>query len=68
LEPGSWIWDGINLDLGSEIQTILIRDKHLGSAILEILLPTLLGLKEPNNNQTLWEKGILGYDQDIFTI
>jgi hypothetical protein len=37
-----------------------IRDKHPGSAKLEILSPNLLGLKEPNNNQTLCEKGILG--------
>jgi hypothetical protein len=55
LDPGSGIWDGKNSDPGSRI-----RDKHPGSAKLEILSPNLLGLKEPNNNQTLCGKGILG--------
>jgi hypothetical protein len=55
LDPGSGIRDGKNSDPGSKIQ-----DKHPGSAKLEILLPNLLGLKEPNNNQTLCRKGILG--------
>jgi hypothetical protein len=54
-DPGSGIWDGKNSDLGSRI-----RDKHPGSAKLEISSPNLLGLKEPNNNQTLCGKGILG--------
>jgi hypothetical protein len=53
---GSRIRDpcGKSSDLGSGIQ-----DKHPGSATLEILLPNLLGLNKPNNNQTLWGKGIL---------
>jgi hypothetical protein len=55
LDPGSGIWDGKNLDPGSRI-----RDKHPVSAKLEIMSPNLLGLKEPNNNQTLCGKGILG--------
>jgi hypothetical protein len=54
-DPGSGIRDGKNSDPGSRI-----RDKHPGSAKLEILLPNLLGLKEPNNNPTLCGKGILG--------
>jgi hypothetical protein len=33
-----------------------IRDKHPGSGKLGILSPNLLGLKEPNNNQTLCGK------------
>jgi hypothetical protein len=44
-----------NLDPGSRI-----RDKHPGEAKLEILSANLLGLKEPNNNQALCGKGILG--------
>jgi hypothetical protein len=44
-DPGSWIWDGKNSDPGSRI-----RDRHPGSANLEISSPNLLGLKEPNNN------------------
>ena len=52
---GSGTRDGKNSDSGSSI-----RDKHPGSAQLEILSPTLLGLKEPNNNQTPCGKGILG--------
>ena len=55
LDPGSGIRDGKNSDPGSKI-----RDKHPGSAKLEIMLPNLLGLKEPNNNRTLCGKGILG--------
>jgi hypothetical protein len=55
LDSGSWIRDGKHSDPGSRI-----RDKHPRSAKLEILLPNLLGLKEPNNNQTLCGKGILG--------
>jgi hypothetical protein len=51
----SGIQDGKNLDPGSAI-----RDKHLGSATLEISSPNLLGLKEPNITQTLWGKGMLG--------
>jgi hypothetical protein len=51
LDPGSGIRDGKNSDPGSKIQ-----DKHPGSAKLEILLPNLLGLKEPNKNQTLCRK------------
>jgi hypothetical protein len=54
-DPGSGIWDGKNSDPGSRI-----RDKHPESAKLEISLPNLLGLKEPNNNRTLCGKGILG--------
>jgi hypothetical protein len=54
-DPGSGIWDGKNSDPGSRI-----RDKHPGSEKLEILSQNLLGLKEPNNNQTLCGKGILG--------
>jgi hypothetical protein len=46
------------LDPGSRI-----RDKHPGSAKLEFSSPNLLGLKEQNNNQTLFGKGILGRDQ-----
>jgi hypothetical protein len=55
LDPGSGTQDGKNSDPGSKIQ-----DKHLRSAKLEILSPSLLGLKEPNNNRTLCGKGILG--------
>jgi hypothetical protein len=59
-------------DKGSRMEKILIRDsgwknfgskirdKHPGSAKLEILSPNLLGLKEPNNNRTIRGKGILG--------
>jgi hypothetical protein len=54
-DPGTGIWDGKNSDLGSRI-----RDRHPGSAKLEISSPNLLGLKELNNNQTLCGKGILG--------
>jgi hypothetical protein len=54
-DPGSGSWDGKNLDSGSRI-----RDKHPGSEKLEISSPNLLALKEPNNNQTLCGKGILG--------
>ncbi len=54
-DPGSGIQDGKNSDPGSRIW-----DKHPRSAKLVILLPNLLGLKEPNNNLTLCEKGILG--------
>jgi hypothetical protein len=54
-DPGSGIWDGKNSDPGSRI-----RDKHPGSAKLEISSPDLLGLKEPNNNRSLCGKGILG--------
>ena len=50
-------------DPGSRIQ-----DKHPGSEKLEISLPNLLGLKEPNSNRTLSGKGILGWDQAIFAI
>jgi hypothetical protein len=42
---GSRIQDRKNSDPGSRI-----RDKHPGSAKLEISSPNLLGLKEPNNN------------------
>jgi hypothetical protein len=55
LDPVSWIRDGKQSDLGFRI-----RDKHPRSAKLEISLPNLLGLKEPNNNRTLCGKGILG--------
>ncbi len=54
-DPGSGIWDGKNSDPGSRI-----RDKHPRSEKLEISLPNLLGLKEPNKNQTLCGKGIFG--------
>jgi hypothetical protein len=49
-------------DQGSRMEKIWIqdRDKHPGSVKLEILSPNLLGLKDPNNNQTLCGKGILG--------
>jgi hypothetical protein len=66
LGPGSEIWDGKNLDPGSGTRGknldsgSSIRDKHPGSAKLEISSPNMLGLKEPNNNQTLCGKGILG--------
>jgi hypothetical protein len=63
LDPESGIWDGKISDSGSGIW-----DKHPGSAKLEISSPNLLGLKEPSNNQTLCGKGILGWDQVIFTI
>jgi hypothetical protein len=53
LDPGSGTLDGKKF--GSRI-----RDKHPGTAKLEILSANLLGLKEPNNNQTLCGKGILG--------
>jgi hypothetical protein len=59
-DPGSWIRDGKNLDPGSGIRDGKIgiwdgknSDVDPGSATLEISLPNLLGLKEPNNNQTL---------------
>jgi hypothetical protein len=55
VEPGSGDRDGKNSDSGSSFW-----DKHPRSAKLEILSPNLLGLKEPNNNQTLCGKGILG--------
>jgi hypothetical protein len=55
LDPGSRIGDGKNSDPGSRI-----RDRHPGSAKLEISLPNLLGLKELNNNRTLCGKSILG--------
>jgi hypothetical protein len=55
LDPGSWIRDGKHSDPGSRI-----RDKHPRSEKLEISSPNLLGLKEPNNNQNLRGKGILG--------
>jgi hypothetical protein len=55
LDPVSWIRDGKHSDSGFRI-----RDKHPRSAKLEILSPNLLGLKEPNNHQTLCGKGILG--------
>jgi hypothetical protein len=54
-DPGSGKRDGKNSDPGSRIW-----HKHPGSAKLEILSPNLLGLKEPNNYQTLCGKGILG--------
>jgi hypothetical protein len=54
LDPGSGIQDGKNSDPSR------IWDKHHGSAKLEISLPNLLGVKEPNNNQILCGKGILG--------
>jgi hypothetical protein len=54
-DPGSWIRDGKHSDPGSRIW-----DKHPRSAKLEILSLNSLGLKEPNNNQTLCGKGILG--------
>jgi hypothetical protein len=44
-DPGSGKRDDKNFDPGSRI-----RDKHPGSAKLEISSPNLLGLKEPNNN------------------
>jgi hypothetical protein len=55
LHPGSRIRDGKNLDSRSRI-----REKYPVSAKLEILSPNLLGLKEPNTNQILCGKGILG--------
>jgi hypothetical protein len=55
LDPVSWIRDGKHSDLGFRI-----RDKNPRSAKLEISSPNLLGLKEPNNNQILRGKGILG--------
>jgi hypothetical protein len=55
LDPGIWIQYRKNLDPGSRI-----RDKHPRSAKLEISSPNLLGLKEPNNNQTLCGKCFLG--------
>jgi hypothetical protein len=55
LDLGSVTWDRKNSDSGSSI-----RDKHPGSAKLEILSPNLLGLKELHNNRTLCGKGILG--------
>jgi hypothetical protein len=61
LDPRSWIRDGKQSDPGSRI-----RDKHPRSAKLEISSPNLLGLKEPNNNQTLCGKGILGMKPSHF--
>jgi hypothetical protein len=55
LDPGSGIWDGKNSDPGSGI-----RNKHPRAAKLENSSPNLLGLKEPNNKQTLCGNGILG--------
>jgi hypothetical protein len=70
VHPGSRIRDGKNSDPGSGIQDEKTFDpgsgkwdgKNLdpGSAKLEISSPNLLGLKEPNNNRTLYGKGILG--------
>jgi hypothetical protein len=74
MHPGSRIRDGKNSNQGSRIEKILIQDpgsgmgtfgsviqdKHPRSAKLEILSPNLLGLKEPNNNRSLCEKGFLG--------
>ncbi len=64
---GPWIRDPGWKKFGSGIQDtgwkkfgFGIRDKNPGSAILEISLPNLLGLKESINNQTLCGKGILG--------
>ena len=55
-----WIQDlGFGMEKKSDPGS-KIRDKHPGSAKLEILSPNLLGLKEPNNNRTLCGKGILG--------
>jgi hypothetical protein len=55
------IWDPGWKKFGSGIQDgSRIRDKHPGSAKLEISSPNLLGFKEPNNNQTLCGKDILG--------
>jgi hypothetical protein len=60
-DPGSRILDGKKIgpriqDLGSRMEKFGsgIRDKHPGSAKVEISSPNLLGLKEPN------DKGILG--------
>jgi hypothetical protein len=57
LGPGSGIQDEKNFDPGCGKQdgknsdpVSRIRDKHPGSAKLEISSPNLLGLKEPNNN------------------
>ncbi len=60
-------------DPGSRMEKIRIRDpgsrvKHTGSPKLEISSPKLLGLKELNNNRTLCEKGMSGWDQVIFSI
>jgi hypothetical protein len=55
LDPVSWIRDGKHSDSGFRI-----RIKHPRSAKLEISSPNLIGLKEPNNNQPLCGKGILG--------
>ncbi len=78
--PGSWIRDqGSGMEKiwirnpGSGIEKIWIRDLGSGINILDqqhwkSRCQNLLGLKEPNNNQTLWGKGILGWDQVIFTI
>ncbi len=72
---GSGIRDGKNLDPGSGIRDEKnsdpgygIWDQHPGSVKLEISPPILLGLKEPSNNRTICGKGILGWDQVIFTI
>jgi hypothetical protein len=59
-DPGSRIRDGKNLDPGWKKFGSRIRDKHPGSAKLEISSPNLLGLKEPSNNRTLSGKGISG--------
>ncbi len=55
LDPGSGIQDGKNLDPGS-----WIRDYHPRWAKIKILLPNLLGFKEPNNNWTLCGKRHFG--------
>jgi hypothetical protein len=55
-----WIQDlGFGMEKNSDPGS-KFRDKHPGSAKLEILSPNLLGLKEPNNIRTLCGKGILG--------
>jgi hypothetical protein len=59
-DPGWKKFGSRILDPGWETFGFGIRDKHPRSAKLEILLPNLLGLKEPNNNRTLCGKGILG--------
>ncbi len=53
----NWIQDS---GFGMEKFESGIRDKHPGSAKVETSSPNLQGLKEPNNNQTLCGKGILG--------
>jgi hypothetical protein len=63
LDPRPGIWEGKKIgsriqDSGSGMEKFgsRIRDKHPGSAKVEISSPNLLGLKEPNNNQTLCGK------------